>query len=223
MAKCAACGKSIGLFSKKVKFDSDLVCESCITGWGFTLEEAEERNRGGWKYLSRGKAAVLEAQRRNKYISEHTKQKRFKIFGEGKNENGEDIAKLMDKLPAELIDEDDLYSGYKTKKDMVDRAELDHEYYIYSGETLDVDLVPTDDGVKVIFEGHHLGDLPKAAKNILAKNEYVDYDIMFLGGKYKMLTGDEYEGYTVERGKEDYYAVIQMEWVDWSEYDGERN
>lgn len=214
--KCEACGAKLGLLGgKAIQLYDETVCEKCLTSWGFTVGdlENEKYKYKSWRFLSRGKSECDKMIAEAEYKKEHTNTKRFKVFGDGTNEKGEDIQKLLARLPKEEIDKDDLYGGYSSNKTLKEDGELDHEYYIYAGETLDCDLVVSGDTVKVYMLDHHIGDLPELKPILDSCKEYAA-DIMVLGGKYKMLTGDEFEGYEIETGEDEYYAIVQVDWVE---------
>lgn len=214
MAKCLGCGARIGALGRKgVDIYDGKVCLQCVSSWGFTPEEisSEKYRKRDVSFLSKGKAVVDAAAEKLKYIQEHTKQKRFRIYGEGVNKDGEKIKKLLAELPKEQLDDDQLYHGF-TNKQLKEYGQWDHPYYIYEGITLDCDLKLEDDTVRVYLDDHHIGDLPEA-KRILTKHEDYACDIMIMGGKYKMVECED-DTTRIKTGTDDWYAIVQLEWVD---------
>lgn len=218
--KCSACGSKIGMFAKYAKTSDDVVCENCVRKWGFTIDEIEKDYRwSGYRFLSKGKAAVVQEAARKEYERTHTKEARFRLVCDRQNDDFEDINKdgkriqsLLKSIPRDLIDKDELYSGLTKKSDFIEEAEIDMPYYIYYGHTFDVDLQEEEGAIRVYLDDVHIGDLPADARKIIKKHPDINADVMVLGGKYKKLTGDDYD--EIETGEDEYYAVVQLSWIE---------
>jgi len=218
--KCSACGSKIGMFAKYAKTSDDVVCENCVRKWGFTIDEIEKDYRwSGYHFLSKGKAAIVQEAARKEYERTHTKEARFRLVYDRQNDDLEDINKdgkriqsLLKSIPRDLIDKDELYSGLTKKSDFIEEAEIDMPYYIYYGHTFDVDLQEEEGAIRVYLDDVHIGDLPEDARKIIKKHPDINADVMVLGGKYKKLTGDDYD--EIETGEDEYYAVVQLSWIE---------
>ena len=215
MAKCVACGETVGLFRKpKVKIDNDIVCLDCLHSWGFEepdLAKDKYRNKT-WKFLRKGKAAIELEEAREAWEKEHRRYKRFKLDLD-ENEKGKDLQKLVPRILRQFIDSDDYYNGW-SNADIKEYGYYGDRIYQFGEDKYDCTLEVRDGTLRVMFEGTHVGDIPEALP-ILEQHPDLTADIMFLGGKYKYLDSDDYTGKDVVlTGESDYTAYVQLNWFE---------
>ena len=199
MAKCAICGKKIGLFSRPIKLYDEVVCQDCWKRLGFNEEDKEKYKYKAAAFLSRGKAEceaiIAEDERKKNALREYT----YTIVGTTyDNENGKPIQKLLKKFLADQCDEK--YDGY-TNKDIKEAYDYDIEYWEYPETDTDCSLVVTEyegkPAIKVyaeIPEKKHIGWIPKEAVSDvidMVKKHKCDFALTVYGGKYKKLDMDQ--------------------------------
>lgn len=212
MAKCEACGATVGLFGKKkIKLYDEIICSDCLRKWGFTEDDLkiDRYKYSSWRYLSRGKEECEAIHARKEWEKNHHREKRFRLELD-EDENGKDLQKIVAKILRDTEDGD--YGGY-TNKDIKEDGYYNDRYYQYPGKAYPCELRPEGDTVKIYYDEYYFGELPEMLPFI---QEHPDHsaDIMILGGKYKYLDTDEDGKDVVLTGKDDYFATIQLNWFD---------
>ena len=153
-----------------------------------------------------------------------TKSYSYSVYGvRYENENGQDIQRLLAKLPAEGVDSSELYNCM-TNSEIKDEFDEDDKVYIFDGITYDADLVPCEfDGapaVKVYFvsesDGNvHIGWISKKdapdVSDMIQKHD-CSYSLEIEGGKYKHLEYDDEEDKykVVTESGDDYFARVYI-------------
>ena len=199
MAKCAICGKKIGLFSRPVKLYDEVVCQDCWNRLGFNDEDKEKYKYKAAAFLSRGKAEceaiIAEEERKKNALREYNYPVVGTVYD---NENGKPIQKLLKRYLADQCDEK--YDGM-TNKDIKDEGYYDVEYWEYPETEAECELCVTsyqgEPAIKVyaeITERTHIGWMPKETVSDIAdmlKKHKCDVTLTVYGGKYKKLDTDD--------------------------------
>lgn len=212
MAKCEACGATIGLFGKKkVKLYDEIICSDCLHKWGFTEGDikTDRYKYSGWRFLSHGKEYCEAKINRKQWEKEHHREKRFRLEL-NEDENGKDLQKIAAKILRDTEDGD--YGGY-TNKDIKEDGYYNDRYYQYSAKAYPCELRQEGDTVKIYYEGYNFGELPEMLP-FIEEHPNCSADIMILGGKYKYLDTDEDGKDVVLTDKSDYFATIQLNWFE---------
>ena len=127
----------------------------------------------------------------------------YSVYGvRYQNEDGNDIQKILARLPKEGLDSSVFYNCMDNS-DIKESLDEDDKVYIFEGITYDAELVPCEfegePAVKVYFvsdnEGNvHIGWISKqdapTVSDMIKKHE-CSYELEIEGGKYKQLIYDE--------------------------------
>lgn len=202
---CKNCGKRYGLFKKGIRLKDAVICEGCLTGFGWPVDDYEPA------YLPLDTVRVG----RERY-KEYQREFYAAIYTFPLHWDDEKIDHKLERYQKFWTDSEDIYDGYRTYSDLKE-SELYGEK-IYKYPPLDVTIEYKINGDVVEFylydgERSYFVGTPAKTKNkkvikILNENDPI-ISAELSGGHYRKL---EYSGYVNDDWDDEIKIHVTLDW-----------